>query len=290
MIVELRTTKTANFYVLQKRLSNAAINELFRTIRASQPSASQNFFFHRRERYAGVAWSAISFLYEHRPPFLNQATRVRERVCGFMLLVEHRGHVAVFKARLEVPAGFTARFLGRVSADRVDAAVARSNAVFERIRLRNMSVSRFAMRSKTLEAADLANVVGPASASRYVPQGYSVRAGADHYSATPSTGRIAQRSDRIEHEHLIEYARAVIDELAAGVGQPSAFIRTFARAIDLASISGVARPTVIAIDVAQLVDALYDEPRLRLVRSIGGTYEPSLRCHAGEDCPLADYV
>jgi hypothetical protein len=50
-------------------------------------------------------------------------------------------------------------------------AVARKDAVFEKIRLRNMSISKDVMRSKTFEAADQSNVVGPAGANRYVPQG-----------------------------------------------------------------------------------------------------------------------
>jgi transposase InsO family protein len=41
------------------------------------------------------------------------------------------------------------------------------------------------MRSKTLEADDLRNVVGPATANRYVPQAYAVRSGAEHASRLP---------------------------------------------------------------------------------------------------------
>lgn len=92
-------------------------------------------------------------------------------------------------------------------------AVARKDAVFEKIRLRNISISKDVMRSKTFEAADLSNVVGPAGANRYVPEGYTVRSQAGHYSTTPGTSRIGQRSDRVGYVALIDYATVVIDEL-----------------------------------------------------------------------------
>jgi hypothetical protein len=270
MINELRVGKTANFYNLNRALSNAAVDDLFRQIRAGQPSASQNLMHHRRVRAGQAHWSAISFLYDRSPSFVTEAAGIRERICGFVLLVEYRDHVAIFKSKLDLPLGFSTRYLGRVSAERVDLAVARRDAVFEKIRLRNMSISKHVMRSKTFEADDLRNVVGPAGANRYAPQAYSVRSGADHYSTTPSTGRIGQRSDRVNHLALVDYAKSVIDELVDARGVPAAFIRTFARAIDLGSIGETARPTIFAVDVATLADTIHEDREIRLLRERGG--------------------
>jgi hypothetical protein len=269
MIEVLRFGKTANFHSLKRRLSNAAVDDLFRQIRAGQPSASQNLFYHRRVRAGGAIWSAISFFYDHSPSFLAEEAGIRERTCGFVLVVEHRGHMAIFKSKLDLPTDFSTRYLGRVSAERVDLAVARRDAVFEKIRLRNMSVSKNVMRSKTFEADDLRNAVGPAGANRYVPQAYTVRSGAEHFSTTPSTGRIGQRSDRVDYLALVEYAKSVIDELVDAGGVPAPFIRTFARAIDLASIGGTARPTTFAVDVAGLRDAIHERQEIRLLRKGG---------------------
>lgn len=271
MIAELRTTKTANFYKLRSSsLSKKSIDELFRTLRANQSSVSRNHFAHNRESLGGTTWSAISFSYERNPSFLDESTGVTERVWGFMLLVEYQGYIAVFKSRLDLPSLFVTSFLERVNPDLVTTVVARTDSVFERIRLRNMSVSKYAMRSKTLEASDLANVVGPAGASRYVPQGYLLRSGDDYYSATPSTGRIAQRSDKIDYQDLISYGCTVIDGLVAPPAvTPSPFIRSFARALDLSSVAGTARATTFSVDVASLADALYEPPAsIRLVQQL----------------------
>lgn len=218
MIDALRAGKIANFHSLKRPLSSAAVEDLIRRIRASHPSASQNLFHHCRVRSDAATWSAVAFLYDRPPSFLLEEAGVSERICGFMLLVEHRDHVAIFKSKLDLPAAFATRYLGRVAAERVEVAIARADAVFEKIRLRNMSVSKYVMRSRTFEAEDLLNAVGPAGASRYVPQSYTVRSGTGQYATTPSTGRISQRSDRVGHLALVDYAKSVIDELAGSKG------------------------------------------------------------------------
>jgi hypothetical protein len=186
------------------------------------------------------------------------------------MLVEYREHIVIFKSGLDLPSTFKTDYLRRAGDDRVEAAIARADATFEQIRLRNMATSKYALRSKTLEANDLRTVVGPSGTSRYVPRGYRVRRGSDHYSATPNTGRISLRSDRAAHQDLINWAVAVVDMLIDENIEPSTFIRAFARPIDLDSMPAGVLPTYIAVDLPTLTEQLFDEPEgIRLVRRIG---------------------
>ncbi|MCW2413448.1 MULTISPECIES: hypothetical protein [unclassified Sphingobium] len=272
MIEHLRAAKTANFHRLKKPLSLAAINGLFTSIRASHAEPSHNFFAYRRVEQGPAVWSAICFSYEQKPAFLADHAGADERVWGFLLLVEHRGHAAIFKSRFNLPNAFGTRYLGRVSAERVDAAIARRDAIFEKVRLRNLSVSGFAMRTKSYEANDLKAVVGPSGANRYAPLGYALRAGQDHYRTTPSTGRIALRSERIGHLELVDYAVSVIEELLDAEPARNDFIRTFARAVNLEEALETARPVAFAVDVASLAGAIHDARRIRLVRFEEGNF------------------
>ncbi|UFI04662.1 hypothetical protein [Roseibium aggregatum] len=99
---------------------------------------------------------------------------MREKLCGYLMLVEYQKHVVVFSSRIGLPAAFKSKYLGPVAASRLEGAIARENAVFQKLRMRNMSVSPHVMRNKMLEAPDLANVVGPAGSRRYAPQTYTV--------------------------------------------------------------------------------------------------------------------
>lgn len=270
MIRNLRVGKTANFFALKERLSARAIDDLFRDLRAGQRAASRYLFDHRRERAHRATWSALSFSYEREPGFLMQAAGVKDRVHGYLMLVEYREHIAVFKSRLDVPASFATRFFERVPTDQVDTAITRGGAIFEKIRLRNMSLSKSTLRTKTLEADDLRNIVGPAGASRLVPQAYNVRKPALNYSATPRTGRISQRSDLVDHAELIGYAKFIIDELLNLSGEAAPFILAFARAVDLSALDTA--PCHFAVDVAGLADAIYEYKEVRFVRQNEGTY------------------
>ncbi len=121
MIDRLRIGTTANFFRVKRRLTALSISELFRQLRATTRSPSRNLFRHVRQKTNGVTWSAISFFQDRdpvflRPPPIDQS----ERTCGYLLLIEHRQHLAVFKTGLELTSGFKTRHLDRIGHDGVD--------------------------------------------------------------------------------------------------------------------------------------------------------------------------
>jgi hypothetical protein len=275
MIDWLKVSKSAYFYRKRTRLPKSAVTDLFRQIRQNHDSPSNNIFHHVKEPLAHAHWSAIAFYYDRDPSFLELPSRQpRERVCGFMMLVEYRDHHVVFKSGLDLPAMFKTEYFDRVGNERVERAIARADTTFEQIRLRNMATSKYALRTKTLEASDLQSVVGPSGASRYVPQGYRVRSGDDSYSATPNTGRISQRSERSGYDDLVQWSTFVIDRLLDTNPPISQFIRSFARPIDLASLPSGAATRYFAVNVADLSEELFESPDpKRLVRRTADGFE-----------------
>lgn len=268
MIDDLAVAKTASFFVVKKRLSGKAVEALFVTLRANYDVSAHNIFKHTREVQGTARWSAICFTYEAPPSFLDSATDVRETLCGYLLLVEYRGHAAVFSSRISLPASFKTTHFSPVPVERVEGAIAKGDVVFQRIRMRNMSVSQFAMRNKTLEAANLATVVGPAGSRRYAPQTYTVTMNGTHSTATPSTGRIAVRSERVGLHELIDFAEDVVDAVRLDPVDVSAFIRSFARPVSLADALASSEPITMAIETSALVDAVAGaEATIRLMRA-----------------------
>jgi hypothetical protein len=80
-------------------LSDKAIRDLFASLRASRSRAGNNIFRHDRERSGTARWSAICFTYESTPFFLRSASNVKERLCGYLMLVEYEGDAAIFSSR-----------------------------------------------------------------------------------------------------------------------------------------------------------------------------------------------
>lgn len=271
MIEHLVVARSAYFYRGKRRLSQNAIDGLFRTVRAQAIAPSQNLFRLVRSPMADALYSAICFSYERPVAFFGEEAGVVERIFGFLMIIEKGDYVAVVKSGLDIPASFKTAFLGKLSNEQVERAVARHDATFEQLRLKNMSTSKLALRTKSFEASDLENNVPTASANRFVAQGYRVRLPDGTYSATPSTGRISIRADRADHLAIVAWVGAIIDLLGVGQAPTAAFIRNFARPLDLDAIPRGVQPTFVAVDVPSLAEALIDaDATMRLVEERNG--------------------
>lgn len=267
MIDHLEIAQSGYFHLRKRRLSNDAINRLFTSLRAQARQPSQNLFRADRIALEGARYSAICFSHLRDVSFLAPEANAVERVYGYVLIVEHGPYIAVFKSGLDLPSAFKTAHLGKVANERIERAIAQHDAVFEKLRLRNMSISPLALRSKSLEARDLENTVAISSASRFIPQAYSVRREDGVYSATPTTGRISRRADRAGVEATVTWAIQISELLQADDGEVSGFIRNFARPIELTALSADVRPTFVGIDTIGLANALYSaDDGVRLIR------------------------
>ncbi|WP_245483508.1 hypothetical protein [Rhizobium leguminosarum] len=267
---------SANFFSIKKKLSDKAVEDLFVALRATHGVTGHNEFKHTRENLGGARWSAICFRYEGAPAFLDEATDIRETLCGFLMLVEYEKYAAVLHARLGLLPSFKTKYLAAVPTARVEGAIATADAIFQKMRMRNMSVSPYAMQNKTLEAPNLANVVGPGGSRRYAPRNYSVLSGGSQRSATPSTGRISIRSARVNLAGAVDFVITVINALRDDNPAVSPFIKSFARPVTLAEALEASEPTAIAIDTTVLAEAFDSNGTgIRLVREAEGIIELS---------------
>lgn len=248
------------------------MSDLFVQLRKDAVEPGQALFRVVRARRADARYSTICFAYDRAVNFLDNDER--DRVHGFLLIVECGETVALFKAGLDVTSAFRRDFLEPLGRSRVERAIARHDAVFEKLSLRNMTTSPFALRAKVLEAHDLQNAIASSSATRFIPQGYRVRREDGSYSATPSTGRITVRSDRAGYIEAVDWARQIVGLLDNDEDETSPFIRNFARAIELSQLPGGVHPTYFAVDTMGLADAIFEaDDKVRMVREEDGGWQ-----------------
>jgi hypothetical protein len=275
MIDWLRATQSAYFFKRKVRLPKKAIAQAFKDIReAADTTTNRNVFLHVKASLGQAHWSAISFYFERTPSFLHDLppNYMKERICGFILLVEYRDHAVLFKSNLDFPSEFKTTYLQRISDDRLESAIAQEHVIFERINLRNMSISKHALKNKSLEANNLESVLSPAGANRFVANGYRVRNAGRRVTATPSTGRIATRSDRSGYEQMVQYSIQYVDRFLDHPNAPlSPFIRSFARPINLEAMLPTLQPRYIAVDVGTLEETVFDE--IEGIRLVHGNEE-----------------
>jgi hypothetical protein len=88
------------------------------------------------------------------------------------------------------------------------------------------------------------------------------------------------------YQEAIQWACRVIDELNDAQGETAAFLRTFARPVDLRAVGPSLRPRSFTVNVAAFAEILFEERSHRLVRTDGGQWLEIQRDGA-EDASLA---
>nr|WP_314429666.1 hypothetical protein [uncultured Brevundimonas sp.] len=273
-IDNLRISANANFHQLTATPTAKDIDKLFKKLRGEVKGAKYPVHFRQiRNVHKAATWSAIAFSYPRVATMLPEGGKI-ETVVGYVLLVEHKDHLAVFKSGLDLTPDFKKMFTQRLSQKTVQTALAAKDSVFEKIRVRNLSPSKSVLRSKMLEADDIAAVVGAAGNSRYAPQSFALVRGQQRFATTLSTARIGQRLDRQTHLQAVEWASAMIDQLTAPPAETASFLNIFAEPVDLATVA--ATPSAFIVSVPILKDMLFDAevPRYRLVTSKDGVWIP----------------
>src|SRR4051812_35039575 len=118
MITKLRVAKSAYFFRKLQRIPKQAVAKLFTDLRSDHENPSKAIFRHVKEKHGKATFSAIAFYYDRDPSFLDlPAGHERERICGYLLLVEYKDVVALFRSGLEVTPDFKTEYLGKLGTD-----------------------------------------------------------------------------------------------------------------------------------------------------------------------------
>jgi hypothetical protein len=273
-IDKLSIGANANFHQLAEATNAVDVKALFTWLRKDLDGRKYPVHFREvRQVHGACTWSAIGFSYP-RPAGVLPAAGNLETVVGYILLVEYKGHLAVFKSGLDLSPDFKKKYVRRLSHKTVQYAVAAKGSVFEKIRVRNLSPSKSVLRSKTLEAHDIAAVVGAAGNNRYAPQSFALVNGEKRLATTLSTARIGQRLTRRTHLQAIDWAAGIIDQLVAPRAEGAPFLEVFAEPVELAALT--ATPTAFMVNVPILKDMVFDPepPEYRLVTKEGEEWTP----------------
>jgi hypothetical protein len=120
MIEYLTVSRSAYFFSRKRRLSQDAIDRLFRSLRAKAAAPSQNVFRSVRTLVGDALYSAICFSFERSVSFLDAEAGQVERVFGFLMLIEKGEYIAVLKSGFDLPTTFKTQFLGRLENERIE--------------------------------------------------------------------------------------------------------------------------------------------------------------------------
>ncbi|REG82151.1 hypothetical protein [Marinomonas pollencensis] len=198
-----------------------------------------------------VIYSIVSYKIEAEPSFL-EGTSIKEQKYAYLLLIECDDALAILKKYVDSPEKIFSSFIDEFDYEKFCHFHGDKKPEYERVTMKNMSISNAVIRSRSLEAKSLNGIVSSNSSSRSIPSNFRMKVGADSYTLTPSTSRVSHRDKKSAFDGLVDWVVEIKEEIKATTNQ-SEFLRNFASPICLKDIIGLGHKIVaILIDLTEI--------------------------------------
>ena len=237
MINNLNLSKNVQFFKLNKALTKKSVDEAFKDI--STDKIGSYLFREIRKEFLStsgseVVYSVISFKIEEEPSFLT-GTNVKESKYAYLLMVECDDALAILKKYIDSPEKYFSSFVEEYDYNKFCHFQGSKNPEYERVTMKNMSISDAVIRSRSLEAKNLNGIVPSNASSRSIPSNFRMRVGKESYTLTPSTSRVSLCVKKTGFEDLIDWVVETKEEIKATQNN-SEFLNNFATPISLKDI------------------------------------------------------
>lgn len=254
MITDLSLSKNVQFYKLNKALTKKSIEDTFKEI--SKERVGNYLLNEAKISYITasgnqVIYSIVSYKIEAEPSFLS-GTSVKEQKYAYLLLIECDDALAILKKYVDSPEKHFSSFIDEFDYEKFCHFHGDKNPEYERVTMRNMSISNAVIRSRSLEAKSLNGIIPSNSSSRSIPSNFRMKVGEDSYTLTPSTSRVSHRDKKLAFDGLVDWVVEIKDEIKITTNQ-SEFISNFASPICLKDIIDLGHKVVaILIDLTEI--------------------------------------
>lgn len=125
---------------------------------------------------------------------------------------------------------------------------------FQKIALRNMTISDRAMRARSYEAADLKGLLSTHSAGRSIPYYMKLRQGSITKTIS-GTGRLVESSQRKALDEIALWVKEQI-KLIENPSGDNKFLDSFAEKIELRAVLDICEPTAILVEATPLYERI----------------------------------
>ncbi|ENC6397740.1 hypothetical protein ABKX72_003546, partial [Aeromonas veronii] len=242
------------FFKLNKALTKKSIQDAFKEI--SKDRVGKYLLNDSKVNYVTasgnqVAYSIVSFKIEAEPSFLA-GTSVKEQRYAYLLLIECDDALAILKKYVDSPEKHFLSFINEFDYEKFCHFHGDKNPEYERVTMKNMSISNAVIRSRSLEAKSLNGIISSNSSSRSIPSNFRMKVGEDSYTLTPSTSRVSHRDKKSAFDELVDWVVEIKEEIKITTNK-SDFIRNFASPICLKDIIDLGHQVVaILIDLSEI--------------------------------------
>ncbi|MDD2153476.1 hypothetical protein NPS52_22965 [Pseudomonas putida] len=179
-------------------------------------------------------------------------------VHALILVVQIDGYVAVLKKSCASVTEVLEKHLTPIKSSELTASFSDEEAEFQKIAMRNMTVSERAMRSKAYEAADLKGLLSLHAAGRSIPYFFKLKLNGQIKTISAQSGRVVESSERKSLNDVVNWVRLQIEQIKNPSGKKE-FLEAFAQMVDLDIVWGTTQPTAVLVESSFIVDNLLEK-------------------------------
>ncbi len=256
---KLSLTLNAQFFVPKKQINAADIKAI---VDAATGNAADNELVHsefRIERRAidrdfSYKYSLSIFKTERQVYFLTESD-LKDKIYGFILLLEFENHLVVLRKSSDNIYPAVEKNFDLLSSDKLTSIFDDDLVDFQKISIRNMTVSDKAIRSRSYEAVDLKGALSSHAAGRSIPYFLRLRNGASLTTMSLNAGRVHEASARRSLDQVALWAGEVISRLNARPKDKN-FLNSFAKKVELSNVLSKSKPAALLIECGALKDKI----------------------------------
>lgn len=179
---------------------------------------------------------------------------IEDRVFAFIVLIEYQNYLAIFKKSCANISDLLKENFTLINSSGLTGTFDDYDVEFQKISLRNMTVSDKAMRARSYEAADLKGLLSTHSAGRSILHYLKLRQ--DGITKTISgTGRLVESSQRKSLDEIAIWVKEQV-ELIENPSNSKNFLDSFAKKVELSDVLDVCEPNTILIESTPLYERI----------------------------------
>jgi len=251
-----KLTKNSQFYTAKDNVDENSIESI---LEAAAQNKEENTAFvldvikEKRESKHGTPYllSARVFRSARDVYFLDEG--LQDAIYAFIVILEFANYLAVFKKSCANIGDAIDKNYVLIDGVQLANTFDDDAVEFQKIALRNMTISDKAMRARSFEAVDLKGLFSTHAAGRSIPYFLKIRQGAALKTLSAGTGRLVESSERKSADEIADWAYEQIMSLKSPSAN-KAFLNSFAKLVSLDGVLQTTSPISVLIESGVVFD------------------------------------
>lgn len=253
----LQLTKNAQFFRIGSPLSDEIVQEVLDAA-ADNITLDGEFIIDSFRQERLLEEQEFSFVYSvkvfpsTRPVYFLDDD-FEDIVHAFILVIEVDNYIAILKKSCANISDTLEKYFTLIGSKEFSSSFSDEDVEFQKMALRNMTISDRAMRTRSYEAANLKGLLSTHSAGRSIPFYFKLRQGSTTKSISGS-GRVVESSSRESIDDIGVWVRDQINLIESPTSNN--FLDAFASKIELSDVLELTKPNAILIESSSLFERI----------------------------------